>query len=262
MALMKCDFFSESLEKCSSIYVVIPQKQTNGQIGMQSVCTDGKFKSLLLLHGLSDDQSIWMRRTSIERYATEYGIAVIMPCADRSFYTDMKYGGAYYTYIAKEVPAIAREFFNISERREDSFVAGLSMGGYGALKIGLRENHAFSAAAGISSVADLVARSVPKGDGYIDFRDTLIPIFGEKVQIPAEDDLFQLAEMKAQSNEILPRLFMACGTEDFMYQDNLNFKAHLESLPFDFTYEEAEGFGHSWEYWDIVIQHILKWLLA
>ncbi len=262
MALMKCDFFSESLEKCSSIYVVIPQRQTNGQIGIKNACTDGKFKSLLLLHGLSDDQSIWLRRTSIERYAAEYGIAVIMPCADRSFYTDMKYGGAYYTYIAKEVPAIAREFFNISDQREDSFVAGLSMGGYGALKIALRENHSFSAGAGISSVADLAARCNPKGENYIDFRDTLVPIFGEEMNIGAEDDLFRLSEMKANSKEELPRLFMACGKEDYMYEDNVKLKNHLQSLPFDFTYEEAEGFGHSWEYWDMTIQHVLKWLFA
>ena len=134
MALMKCDFFAESLGMCTSMYIAIPQKGTNGQIGIKNVCQDGKFKSLLLLHGLSDDQSIWLRRTSIERYASEYGIAVIMPCAEKSFYTNMKYGSDFYTYIAKEVPAVAREFFQISARREDSFVAGISMGGYGAEK--------------------------------------------------------------------------------------------------------------------------------
>lgn len=260
MALMKCDFFAESLGMCSSIYVAIPQKGTKGQIGIKNVCHDGKFKSLLLLHGLSDDQSIWLRRTSIERYASEYGIAVIMPCAEKSFYTNMKYGSDFYTYIAKEVPAVAREFFQISARREDSFVAGISMGGYGALKIGLKENDSFSAAAGISSVADIVQRSQPKGEDYIDFSKVLTPVFGEEMDIPAEEDLFRLSEKKAKDSAPLPKLFMCCGTMDYMYQDNLRLKEHLESLPFDFTFEQTEGKGHSWEYWDTAIQRVLKWL--
>lgn len=260
MAYIKCNFFSESLGMCTSINVVLPQKGTAGQIGMKNVCRDGKFKSLLLLHGLSDDQSIWMRRTSIERYASEYGIAVIMPCGEKSFYTDMKYGSDFYTYIAKEVPAVAREFFRISERREDSFVAGISMGGYGALKIGLKESDSFCAAAGLSSVADIVQRSQPKGEDYIDFSKELLPVFGEEMTIPAEENLFSLSEKRAEEGAKLPKLFMCCGTKDYMYQDNLRLKEHLEHLPIEFTFEETEGKGHSWDYWDMAIQRVLEWL--
>ena len=260
MALIKCNFFSQTLGKCSSMYVVLPQKSTEGQIGVDNKCQDEKYKSLLLLHGLSDDESIWLRRTSIERYATEYGIAVIMPCGEKSFYTDMKYGDPFYTYIAKEVPKIAREFFNISEKREDSFVAGISMGGYGALKIGLRENDAFSYAAGLSSAADIVERSKPKDEEYRDFKEVLIPVFGEEMIIPKEDDLFKLSEMKVNLKEQLPKILMLCGTADFMYQDNLKLKAHLEKLPIDYTYEETEGEGHNWGYWDNAIKRVLEWL--
>lgn len=81
-----------------------------------------------MAHGLSDDHSIWLRRTSIERYAAQYGICVVMPCGDKSFYTDMKYGNRYYTYFAKELPGIVREFFHVSDKREDNYIAGLSMG--------------------------------------------------------------------------------------------------------------------------------------
>ncbi len=260
MALMKCNFFSQTLGKCVSMYVVLPQKSTAGQIGIENKCEDEKYKSLLLLHGLSDDESIWLRRTSIERYAAEYGIAVIMPCGEKSFYSDMKYGDPFYTYIAKEVPRVAREFFNISEKREDSFVAGISMGGYGALKIGLRENNLYSCAVGLSSVADIVERSIPKGDNYRDFCDVFIPIFGEEMNIPKEDDLFALSQMKVDSKEELPKILMRCGTEDFMYQDNLKLKAHLEKLPIDYTYEETEGEGHNWKYWDNAIKRVLEWL--
>ena len=155
MAFMDFKFFSESLGMQTEVYVVMTQRSSAGEIGIENKAEAKKYKCLYLLHGLSDDHTIWLRRTSIERYATEYGICVVMPCGHRSFYTDMKYGGKYYTYIAKELPRVIREFFNVSDKREDNYIAGLSMGGYGALKIGLREHGSFCAAAGLSSVADI-----------------------------------------------------------------------------------------------------------
>ena len=93
MAFISIKFFSEALRIQSEIYVIIPQKSTVGEIGVENNSKQEKYKCLFLLHGLSDDHSIWLRRTSIERYAADYGICVVMPCAHRSFYTDMKYGG-------------------------------------------------------------------------------------------------------------------------------------------------------------------------
>ena len=155
MAFMNLKFYSEALGMQTEVYVVIPQRQTNGEIGVSTKAEDQKYKCLYLLHGLSDDHSIWLRRTSIERYASEYGICVVMPAAAKSFYTDMKYGMKYYTFIARELPRVIREFLNVSDKREDNYIAGLSMGGYGALKIGLRQCDTFCAAAGLSPVAEL-----------------------------------------------------------------------------------------------------------
>lgn len=253
MALSELNIFSENLGMQTTVYVVIPQKSNDGEIGVSQNTVGDKFKCLYLLHGLSDDHSIWLRRTSIERYAQEYGICVIMPAAGRSFYTDMKYGEKYYTYIAKELPSIMKEIFNVSDKREDNFIAGLSMGGYGALKIGLKECEHFSAAAGLSSVADII--------GLTDtFRDTYIPIWGENIDIPPEDDLFYLAE-KCDSNPLKPRIFMGEGTEDFMYKENIKLKEHFEKLHYDFTYKESAG-THSWVFWDEYIQYVLKWMLG
>ena len=147
MAFMDFKFFSESLGMQTEVYVVMPQKSSAGEIGVETLVCAGelvmaeakKYKCLYLLHGLSDDHTIWLRRTSIERYATEYGICVVMPCGHRSFYTDMKYGGKYYTYIAKELPRVIREFFNVSDKREDNYIAGLSMGGYESTKASVRQ---------------------------------------------------------------------------------------------------------------------------
>ena len=201
MAFASLKFYSEALKMQCEISVIIPQKSAAGEIGVASgVGSEGKYKCLYLLHGLTDDHTIWARRTSIERYAQEYGIAVVMPCGARSFYTNMKYGGAYYDYIAKEVPRIVREFFNVSDRREDNVIAGLSMGGYGALKIGMRECDSFCAAAGLSTVAD-----VERFMNIDRYADVCPPIFGDSREIPASEDLFNLAtELKSNSNQ--PRL--------------------------------------------------------
>lgn len=249
MALITLKFYSEALQMQTEVYVAIPQKNSNGEIGIGNNAGEGKYKCLYLLHGLSDDHTIWLRRTSIERYAADYGICVVMPCGGRSFYTDMKYGAKYYTYIAKELPRVIGEFFNVSDKREDTFIAGLSMGGYGALKIALRENDRFCAAAGLSSVADIYRE---------DFKKSLVPVFGDNIEIPREDDLFSLVETK-NNEEQKPRLFMTIGTEDFMYKDNLRLKEKIEALDYDYTYTEAAG-EHSWDFWDDKIQDALKWM--
>ncbi len=129
MALLHVNFFSEVLGMSMNMDVILPQR-TSGQIGMKGNRKDGKYPVLYLLHGMSDDHTIWQRRTSIERYVSELGIAVVMPTVHLSFYTDMKYGINYWTFISIELPSICREFFpNMSDRREDTFAAGLSMGG-------------------------------------------------------------------------------------------------------------------------------------
>ena len=251
MAFLDLKFYSEALGMQTEVYVIIPQKSAAGQIGVENHAKEEKYKCLYLLHGLSDDHTIWMRRTSIERYATAYGICVVMPCGHRSFYTDMKYGGKYYTYIAKELPRIIREFLNVSEKREDNYIAGLSMGGYGALKIGLREGAHFCAAAGLSAAADIKR---------IDFKEVTIPIFGEDKQIPEEEDLFCLA--KAHNGDVQkPRIYMAVGTEDFLYEDNIRLREQFQGLDYDYTYEEGPGV-HCWDFWDEYIQHVLKWMFG
>ena len=249
MAFINFNFFSEALGMQTEAYVIMPQRQTAGQIGVTGEAKGEKYKCLYLLHGLSDDHTIWMRRTSIERYADKYGICVVMPCAHRSFYSNMKCGMNYYTYIAKELPRIICEFFNVSDKREDNFVAGLSMGGYGALKIALRESDRFSVGAGLSSVADIHTALL---------RNATVTPFGENVDIPDEDDLFYLADACAEK-ENKPRLYTVVGTEDFLYEDNLRLRDKLAALPYDYTYVEAPGV-HSWDFWDEHIQGVLRWM--
>ena len=251
MALIELKFFSQMLGMQTEAYIIVPQKSANGEIGIKGGTNTKEYKCLYLLHGLSDDHSIWLRRTSIERYAVDYGICVVMPCGAKSFYTDMKYGMKYFSYLTEELPNIINEFLKVSNKREDTYIAGLSMGGYGALKAALRKPETFCAVAGLSSVADIK-------NGMFD--DVLVPVFGEEINIPEEDDLFFLAE-KTKDNPIKPRIFMGVGTEDFLYDSNVRLKEKFEQLEYDFTYRESSGI-HNWEFWDEYIQYVLEWMFA
>lgn len=249
--MIEIKFASEVLGMQTSINVIVPQRSTKGEIGIDNAAKDEKYKTLLLLHGLSDDNSIWLRRTSIERYATELGIAVVMPSAERSFYTDMKYGDRYYTYISQEVLRVAREFLPLSNKREDTFIMGNSMGGYGAMKIAMKNPDAFVSAAGLSSVADIEDSM----DRHPDLRRV---IFGEG-EIPCDENLFDIAQATSE-NQIKPRILMIEGTRDFMYDTNIKLKEKFESLDYEYHYMEAPG-GHTWGFWDKYTLYALKWLL-
>ena len=256
MALMQCHFYSEILGMNSTMHVILPQ-QTSTQIGVDTKQSKGLHKTLYLLHGLSDDDSIWLRRTSIERYASAYGIAVVMPNAHRSFYTDMAEGSAYFKYISEELPTLARSFFPLSAAREDNFVAGLSMGGYGAMKIALSKPESFAAAASLSGALDManhLERKSETAQGKTEFSR----IFGDHVK-DTENDLMWLLKQCEQKDSPKPRLFQCCGTEDFLYEDNLRFRSAAEQTSLDFTYMEGPG-EHEWGYWDARIQDVLKWL--
>lgn len=249
MALIDFKFYSQKLGMQAEAYIVIPQNSTTGEIGLEGKKEKNAYKCLYLLHGLTDDHTIWLRRTSIERYAAKYGICVVMPCGGRSFYTDMKYGAQYFSYITEELPSIMAEFFNVSSKREDTYIAGLSMGGYGALKAALKRPDAYCAGAGISSVADIKCGL---------FNDALVPVFGEDLNIPDDDDLFYLAE-KTNENPQKPRIFMGIGTEDFLYEYNIKLKQKFDQLDYDYTYRESQGI-HSWAFWDEYIQYVLDWM--
>lgn len=258
MILNEVNFFSETLGIRSSMNVLLPQR----------ALMDGKsqrrpnYRTLYLLHGHSDDHTAWLRWSSIEKYAEELNLVVVMPAVNLSFYTDMAHGSAYWRFISEEVPALVGDMFSLSAKREHNFVAGLSMGGYGAFKLALTYPERFAAAASLSGAVDIreVVR-VKKGDPLnaawiVQMRD----VFGDLSKVPgSKHDLFALAK-KAAKGPVKPRLYQCCGTEDFLYADNIRFRDAVRRLPLDLTYEEGPG-EHVWAYWDKMIQNVLKWML-
>ena len=251
MAVARVDFFSDVLQLGTSMTVVLPERAEH-RIGTETAERSGPPPVLYLLHGLSDDDGMWLRNTSISRYAEERGLAVVMPQVHRSFYTDLPgEAGRYWTFLSEELPQVVHRFFRVSERREDTFVAGLSMGGYGALKWALREPQRFAAAAGLSSVADV--RALVEGGQ----REGLFQVVFGGEPVPDDADLLHLAG--ALDPAEAPRLFVCCGTEDALVDGNHRLVDLLKRRGFDLVSDFGPG-EHEWGYWDARIQDVLAWL--
>ncbi len=245
MALIHCSFRSEVLDLASSMDVILPEQSA------------GPHPVLYLLHGLSDDHTIWQRRTSIERYVADLGLAVVMPAVNRSFCTNMASGPRYWDYISEEVPTVARKLFRLSDRREHTYVAGPSMGGYGAFKLALSFPERYAAAASLSGALDMahVSRDDPQWTREME------GIFGCLKDLPGSPhDLLHLATQVASSTPEPPALYACCGTEDFLLDANRAFRDRAVAARLPLEYQETPGADHEWGYWDAMIQRVLEWL--
>ena len=248
MAHLVVDYYADALGVQTRMHVLLPQR-----------LAVGKAKTLYLLHGMSDDEGTWMRRTSIERYAEEKGLAVVMPDGGLGWYTDMYRGLAWFKFISKELPALCRRFFPIlSDKREDTYIGGNSMGGYGALKCALRAPRTFSRVISLSGALDAadtaINNTVPATRRYWE------DVFGPAEDVSgSENDLFAAATALTDP-ALRPRIYMWCGTEDFLYAQNIRMRDHLRALGYDLMYEESPG-DHQWRYWDKKIADALDWLL-
>ena len=258
MAFLQVNFFSSVLGMCTAMNVILPQTtSTRGLIGVDTADADVTYPVLYLLHGMSDDHTIWSRRTSIERYADERGIAVVMPTTELGWYTNMKHGRQWRSFIGEELPAICHDFFpRISQKREDTYIAGLSMGGYGAYALAMTYPEQYSAAAALSAAFLPLRFGRDREPFWQDIFGTMSEYTG------GENDLIALSSRLVREGAPLPRLYMWCGTEDGLYSQNIAMRDHLNKLGWeDFTYEESAG-NHNWRCWDEKIQTVLAWLHA
>jgi len=259
MALMHVDYFSKVLNMAVNVDVIVPQSAVS-QIGMAAAARDGKHPVLWLLHGASDDETIWQRRTSIERYAARYGLAVVMPAVQLSSYANTVYSGRYHDYVAHELPEVMRTFFAFSEKREDNFISGLSMGGGGCMKIGLAHPENYAAIGCLS--AGISPAYTP--DTPVDPRRAKrnMMVTGGRDQRGTEEDAFCSALTILREGKPIPRIYHACGTEDFLLSSarrTRDFFIQMPGNPFGYKYEEAPGV-HNWEFWDEHIQHFLEFI--
>ena len=258
MAFIELHYHSDALKTAVTVNVLIPEKAKT-LIGMDGKETEN-YKTLYLLHGLSDDQTIWMRRTSIERYAIERGIAVVMPNVGRSWYTDTAYGGNYFTFVTEELPRVCRSYFKgMSEKREDTLIAGLSMGGYGAIKAALRCSETYGGCASLSGAFDI------SGARRLALLNEWQGVFDFNMKDPSElsgteHDIYALARKNKNNGVAFPKMYLWCGTSDKLLGANQSFRDLLVQLEVEHLYEESEG-NHSWKWWDLHIQDALDYLL-
>jgi putative tributyrin esterase len=259
MAVLNCDFFSEVLNLSTTIKVILPQIPVD--------CPDSKtvkkFRKkpsvLYLLHGYSGDHNCWLNNSLILRYLDKLNLAVIMPAANNSIYSNMINNFDYWTYISEELPLIAKRFFNISAKPEKTFVAGLSMGGYGAFKLAFSFPDRFAAAGSFSGVLDIKSyyKNLKRNTKE---RLDIERVFGDMDFFQgSNNDLFHLLNRQKNNKCNIPKLFQCCGTEDVLYPGNINFKKHLEKNDIPFMYEEGPG-EHDWDYWNESIKKFITFI--
>lgn len=260
MSLFECYTPSETLNKFVNFNVILPDSDS------PKLDPEGKYAVAILLHGYTDDYSKWVRQTSVERYANDHGIAVVMPDAGKSFYTDMAYGDPYFTYLTEELMTYVQGVFPISKDPDYTLVAGLSMGGYGAMKIALTYPDRFKAAASFSG-ALAMAQTASAGmeedaDPWLKRLEKDLPlVFGDQInQLEGtQHDIFHLLQEAAQGGH-MPALYVCCGTDDFIYEATTAFKGALDAMGIPHTYsEEAET--HNWGYWDRQLPLLFSWFL-
>lgn len=258
MSFFQCHFFSQVLKKNTTLNVILPdiinykRKEKN------------KFKTIYLLHGLTDDYNGWNQNTSLERYAKENNMAIIMPDAEKSFYTNMLYGEDYFDFISQEVIEFARAHFPLSDKREDNYIVGNSMGGYGSFKVALSFPDKFCCGVSLSGVLDIVnVVDEYNKDNSIDLNE-MNPrfdlIFGDIDQLKnSQNDLFYLLKHLVDNNIELPRLLHYCGTEDFLFNSSNRFIEYAKKIGVKIDVINDNG-NHTWDYWDKYIRQSMDWM--
>lgn len=244
MTVAAFQMFSHALGTPQSVNVILPEPE---HIQGSSV--------LYLLHGLLSDHNTWLQQTRLLDYARQYKLVVVMPYAQRSFYADQPDGYAWRTWVESELPAKIEQWLNIRSANDKRHIAGLSMGGYGALKLGLSQPERYQSMASFSGVLDLAAEA-KRTDRSVSIQTDLKLSFGSLDAIQGSGaDLFALPLSAG-----IPPMFVSCGLSDSLLPGNQRFRTHLEAAGVDLNYQEMAG-GHEWSLWDLNVAEYLRWLV-
>lgn len=290
MTLFTINFQSEKLHKQTEVNVFLPQNANRAS----------HLKTIWLLHGMTDDHTGWLRKSEIELYAEKYGICAVMPNADLSFYVNMAYGADYFEYISTELPAFLKRFLPISDSKDDNYLAGVSMGGYGAFLTAMNCPDKYCAAVSLSGPMCIswinsvlsneeLAISQENPDGKL--VKECENIFSDRNGIPRklveclmesgnrttarifkgmfgldpcltgnQYDIFNLAKQLADGKKEL-KLLACCGEEDYHYKSNIDFAETAGNIGLDYSLETGSG-EHNWQYWNSKIPKIMEILFA
>lgn len=268
MALFQIHYLSAALSRIVTFHIYLPN-DTSIEFTEGNPYYERPVKTLYLLHGYSGNTMDWIMGSDAMEISRKYNVAIVMPSGENSFYLDRKgTGNAYETFVAKELPDYIHKTFHLPDQKDDVIIGGLSMGGFGALRLGLKYNKTFSAAFGLSSaliVEDLATRSEKDMEtlaNSIADCDYYRNIFGDLSKVRDSDINPEfIVREHLKSGEKLPKIFMACGTEDFLIEQNRNFRNFLRDNMVDITYHESPGV-HEWKFWNEYLEPAVVWAIT
>lgn len=261
MALLQVNFISTTLKRTVPMQVILPVDKMTMEGTMEE--EKGPYKTLYLLHGLLGNDTDWVSGTRIQRWAEEKNLAVVMPSGDNAFYIDQQLpGNNYGEYIGRELVEITRRMFPLSRKKEDTFIGGLSMGGFGALRNGFKYYDTFGYIAGLSSalytfeinIDEIKSKTLDKCLCFGKLEEAVKTDKNPRVVVE------KLKEARERDESItIPKVYMACGLQDSLLEVNRSFRDFLVKNDVDVTYEEGQG-NHDWDFWDTYIKKVLDWL--
>lgn len=261
MAVFQVNFMAETLGRTVPLYVILPTDKV--YMPWMTKREDKPYKTLYLLHGIIGNYTDWLYGTRIQRWAEENELCVVMPSGDNSMYLDQ--GVDFYgEFIGRELVEFTRKTFPLSHKKEDTFIGGLSMGGFGAVRNGLKYHETFGAIISLSGafkVDESLLEEVKEPRFPADTMAYKTRVYGNdlKAAITSDKNPKWIVEQMVKDKIAFPKLYFACGTEDFLYENNLNFLKFLEENGVEFTFEEGPG-SHEWDFWDTYIKRALDWL--
>ena len=261
MAFIQMSILSKSLMRTVPVNVILPADKMVFP-GMPEP-PEKPFKTLYLLHGVFGSYIDWVNGTRIQRYAEEHDLAVVMPSGDNAFYVDQPGANNYYgEFVGKELVELTRKMFPLSRKREDTFIGGLSMGGYGAMRNGLKywENFGCIVALSGALLVEDVAKRTNDDPFFLNRRDYAEACFGDLSKILDSDKnpKYLVRRLKKEGRPI-PRIYMACGDADSLLPANQDMAAFLKEQGADVTFEVGPG-AHEWDFWDTYIRKAIEWL--
>lgn len=247
MAIMKIDYYSEVLDMSRQVNILYPDRNRVPNPD------DTDIPVLYLLHGMGGNQDSWLNRSIIERLVRNTNLIVVMVDTDKGWYTNTTYGMNYYDAIAIELPQILKRFFpNMSDKREKTFIVGLSMGGYGAFKLALSTNR-FSYAASLSGA--LYFNFNHPGAEELGSKAYWTGIFGDIEDATNPNNLLEMIALSDKKTTF----YAWCGTDDFLFEGHQKAVNALAEAGLDLEVSIGPG-KHEWYYWNQQLEKILCWL--
>lgn len=261
MAFLQVNLFSRTLMRTVPLNVILPADKLLFP-GMPER-EDKPYKTLYLLHGIFGNYTDWVNGTRIQRFAEDNDLAVVMPSGDNAFYVDQPRANNYYgEFIGKELVELTRKMFPLSHKREDTFIGGLSMGGYGAMRNGLKYHDTFGYIISLSGALfmDEIPGRTNDSPLFFERRDYAENCFGNLEELLESDKnpKYLIRKLLSEGADI-PKIYMACGDRDHILPSNEDFAGFLRENKVDAVFEIGPG-DHEWDFWDTYIKKAIEWL--